>query len=210
MNAYERKQATLLISAIIVISGGLFYWYRTQAVPKPAAAQVNEASPVISVTPSPTPSAPGVAAPGGATAPTNATAGATQPAQSVVATTNPFKKVLPDATPGGGPAPAFNFSPSASMASTKGKMPELPSAGGLSPFKPGDALNSAYKLQGIVADRHGPMAVVSFGGEMLFLKTGARFGQGLRVVHIGRSNITIGKANKTTVVEVGSGLGPLL
>lgn len=226
MSPEERKQVTILSSAIgVVLLGGAF-WVRSivsDPSQKPSSVPIATPSTIVADNrPTATPIASSTTDPKQSVA---STTDATPPIATPPVTTqsqhgNPFRKVL------AGDAPTSTSSISLADAQAKasananrranGQRSDYPSMGSeftlpdarsvVKPFQPTEALNESFKLEGIVSNEKGPMAVVTYGGTTIYVRQGETFGDGIHVDTVHRLFATFSRKKKVYRVDVGGGL----
>lgn len=222
MNPQERKQITILSSTIVVVLAGGAFWVRSVmgSTPPPPTPTIT------------TSAAPQVVADNRPAANVQRAAIVSPPSAAVTPKVNippggdPFRKVLEGDT--GAPVTLAEAQARADEnrrqqlaklnqkteapfipGSMPGRMqgtPLPPDASSIKPFSPTEALNDTFKLEGILSNDKGPMAVISFGGTTLYLKPGDTFGDGIRVASIRRQYAIFSRGKETYRADVGGGL----
>lgn len=232
MSPKERSQATYLVLATLLILSVGFFWVRSILAGNqitPVAEQATAPAPAASnpapaATGQPAASAPLTAAkPGPSTQPVADNA---RPVQIAMGTDqNPFKKVISDAPTSGGSSSSSGSAPLSGPAlankvidEQRRKQFDVPGPGGslegnlpgVKPLQPGaGAMNDAFRLMGIIADAKGATALVSYGGNMVYVRKGQKISD-LRVANISRSTMTLASKKSSYTIEVGGSLGSAL
>jgi|GEM_PF-4319856 len=230
MSPHERKQVTILSSTIgVVLIGGVFWVHSIISDPsqKPSPVAVTTPPTVVAdnraSAPPPTTGTPASGGPAttGDAVPSNVQGKTTTPPDPKTAppaTGDPFRKVLAPDTPAGKDSISLaDAQVKASNQANRRKptvdypMPpsemSLPDARSqVKPFQPTEALNESFKLEGIVSNAKGPMAVITYGGTTVYVKQGETFGDGIHVDRIHRLFATFTHNKKVYRVDVGGGL----